>query len=94
MNAYLNLILSILPYVLCKQENESVIHLFAICSEARSLWDQLSTWTSSQNIILLPNLVPQVMIVGVWDGKMQDLINPLIFICFASTIHESFKIMF
>ena len=27
---------------LCKQETESVIHLFALCSEARSLWEQLS----------------------------------------------------
>ena len=58
---------------LCKQENESVIHLFAICSEARSLWDQLSTWTSSQNVILPPSFVPQVVILGVWDEKMQDL---------------------
>ena len=67
---------------LCKQENESVIHLFAICSEARSLWDQLSTWTSSQNIILPPNLVPQVVILGVWDGKIQNLtlVNHLILI--------------
>ena len=54
---------------LCKQDNETVIHLFAICSEARSLWDQLSIWTSSQNIILPTNLVPQVVILGVWDEK-------------------------
>ena len=54
---------------LCMQENESVIHLFAICSEARSLWEQLSTWTSSQNIILPSNLVPQVMKLGVCDEK-------------------------
>ena len=68
---------------LCKQENESVIHLFVICSEARSLWDQLSTWTSSQNIILPPpNLVPQVVILGVWDENMQalTLVNQLILI--------------
>ena len=39
---------------LCKQENESVIHLFAIRSEARSLLDQLSTWISRQNTILFP----------------------------------------
>ena len=67
---------------LSKQENESVIHLFPICSVARSLWDQLSTWTSSQNIILPLNLVPQVVILGVWDEKMQDLtlVNHLILI--------------
>ena len=58
---------------LCKQENESVIHLFAICSEARSFWEQLSTSTSSKNIILHSNLVPQVVILGVWDETMQDL---------------------
>ena len=57
---------------LCKLENESVIHLFAICSEVRSLWEQLSTWTSSKNIILPSNLVPQLVILGVWDAKMQD----------------------
>ena len=67
---------------LCKQENESVIHLFAICSEARSLWDQLRTWTSSKNIILPSNLVPQVAILGLWDEKMQNLtlVNHLILI--------------
>ena len=58
---------------ICKQENESVIHLFAICSEARSLCDQLRTYTSSKNIILPSNLVPQVVILGVWDEKMQNL---------------------
>ena len=50
---------------LCKQENESVIYLFAICSEACSLWDQLSTWTSSKNIILPSIFVPQIVILGV-----------------------------
>ena len=59
--------------LLCKQENGSVIHSFVICHEARSLWDQLSTWTSSKNITLPSNLVPQVVILGVWDEKMQEL---------------------
>ena len=59
--------------LLCKQENESVIHLFVICPEAGSLWDQLSTWTSSKNITLPSNLVPQVVILSVWDEKMQNL---------------------
>ena len=76
---------SIVDSPLCslrKQENESVIHLSAICSEAFSLWEQLSTWTSSKNIILPSNLVPQVVILRVWDEKMQDLtlVNHLILI--------------
>ena len=67
---------------LCKQDNKSVIHLFAICSEARSLWDQLGTWTSSQNITLPPNLVPQVVILRVLDEKTKNLtfVNHLILI--------------
>ena len=56
-----------------------MIHLFVICPEARSLWDQLSTWTSSKNITLPSNLVPQVVTLGVWDEKMQD-VNHLILI--------------
>ena len=68
--------------LLCRQGNESVIHLFAICSEACSLWEELSTWTSSKNIILPSNLVPQVVILGVLDETMQDLtlVNHLILI--------------
>ena len=67
---------------LCKKVNESVIDLFVICPEARSLWDQLSTCSSSKNITLPSNLVPQVVILGVLGEKMQDLIlvNHLILI--------------
>ena len=68
--------------LICKQEKESVIHLFVICPPALSLWDQLSTWTSSKDITLPSNLVPQVVTFVVWNEKMQDLtlVNHLIMI--------------
>ena len=51
----------------CKQENE------ALKLAVYGNYIYVSTWTSSKNITQPSEWTPQVLILGVWDKKMQDL---------------------
>ena len=87
MNAYLNLTLLILPYVLSasKRMNQSytcLLYALKLAVYGTNLVHGHQVRTLFYPPPPPPNLVPQVVILGVWDGKIQNLtlVNHLILI--------------
>ena len=63
---------------LCKQEKETVIHLFSQCHVTRQLWCSLSGWL--QGVLSVPPLDPAAGMLGCWDleNEANILLNLLI----------------
>ena len=74
MNACLNLTLLSLPYVRSASKRMNQSYTCLLCALKLAVYgNNLVHGHQAKNIILPSNLVSQVVILGVWDEKMQNL---------------------